>query len=683
MIKNIAIVGYNADKINVYREQINKLFINHIDINTYYIDEDDIQVLYEDIVLLTSYKEFEEIRNKIASRSQVIFINRTVTRAGIDKLKEIPKDSKVVLYDDEINLAKQMIKTLYQIGIKHINISPAISGEEVIGTDYYIVMGDSDRIIKEEKIIDIGSNILDISTIMDIAITLDLEDVLTRRNIKKVYREIVTADYGLSGILGKTNKFESQVDIMLQVVDDGVLAINSDGMIFSYNEIAKKILGITENGRQKIDGISLYAQIPFEYVLNKRKAVKERLIKIRDYDVVISVDPIIHSGKLYGAVAIIRRFSDSERKQHKLRAQLIGKGHKAKYTFDDIIGESEGIIRSKEIAKRMSKSNSSILISGESGTGKELFAQAIHNSSSRESYQFVAVNCGALPESLLESELFGYEEGAFTGARKGGKPGLFELAHKGTLFLDEVGEMPIKLQMRLLRVLQEREVMRIGGDRLINVDLRIIAATNRDLKQMVNEGQFREDLYYRLNVLPLKTPPLRTRTGDIIPLIDQMKKGFNSDFKIAEDARQILLEHNWKGNVRELRNYVEYFVNLGNGIIGIEDLPMELGEINNSIILDREEKELMNRFFEMVGKNETKYVFILNELNKAYKQNKRMGRRSLYQRAKEHGVFISEQEARTILLNLEKHLLVEIYKGRSGTVITNFGRKILNYIQKG
>src|SRR5699024_10187718 len=155
------------------------------------------------------------------------------------------------------------------------------------------------------------------------------------------------------------------------------------------------------------------------------------------------------------------------------------------------------------------KSNSSILITGETGTGKELFAQAIHNNSPRNRYQFVPVNCGAFPESLLESELFGYEEGAFTGARKGGKPGLFELAHNGTLFLDEIAEMPMNLQVKLLRVLQEREVVRIGGDRIINVDIRIVAATNRDLKSMVKRGEFRQDLYYRLNVLPLNIPPLR------------------------------------------------------------------------------------------------------------------------------------------------------------------------------
>src|SRR5690606_31795881 len=177
--------------------------------------------------------------------------------------------------------------------------------------------------------------------------------------------------------------------------------------------------------------------------------------------------------------------------------------------------------------QRMAKSNSSILITGETGTGKELFAQAIHNYSPRRDNPFVAINCGAIPESLLESELFGYEEGAFTGAKKGGKPGLFEIADRGTLFLDEITEMPMSLQVKLLRVLKEKEVVRIDGDRIINVDVKIIAATNGNIKERVDMGEFRKDLYYRLNVLPLYIPPLRERKEDILFLTDKIKKEFN------------------------------------------------------------------------------------------------------------------------------------------------------------
>ncbi|WP_432667032.1 sigma 54-interacting transcriptional regulator [Wukongibacter baidiensis] len=686
MKKTVAIISYNMETVRIYYEQIKSLFSESINIIKYCIGDEELKKgIYADIVLLPSYDALMKVEGCIDNRSQILFANRTVSKSGLDKILDISKGTEVMLLDESIEMAKKMISTLYQIGVKHMDVVPFNPDESENIRDKAIIMLGQSKYTPDpsNRIINVGSSILDISTIMDIAIKLRLEDVLNRQNIKKTYKEIVTANFGLSGILGKTNKFESQVDILLQVIDDGVIAINSDGLIFSYNESAKRILGFRSEEVINRDGIKLFSEIPFEYALRKRKSIKERLIKINAYDVVVSVDPITHSGKLYGAVAIIRKFNEAERKQHKLRAQLIGKGHRAKYSFDDIIGDSEAIKKCKDIAKRMSKSNSSILITGESGTGKELFAQAIHNGSRRKNYQFVAVNCGALPESLLESELFGYEEGAFTGARKGGKPGLFELAHQGTLFLDEIGEMPINLQMRLLRVLQEREVMRIGGDRLIHVDIRLIAATNRNLKEMVKEGKFREDLYYRLNVLPLKTPPLRARVQDILPLIDQIKKEFNSNFQLSENAKQVLLDHNWRGNVRELSNYVEYLVNLHIKEVDVDDLPIDLEVSLDEQILDNEEKRLIERFLESIGKHERKYIFVLEELEKSFLDNERIGRRSIYQRARENGIFISEQEARKILINLEKFLMVEIFKGRSGTVITEYGRRVLKYLKMG
>jgi transcriptional regulator with GAF, ATPase, and Fis domain len=224
----------------------------------------------------------------------------------------------------------------------------------------------------------------------------------------------------------------------------------------------------------------------------------------------------------------------------------------------------------------MAQSASSVLITGETGTGKEMFAQAIHNSSPRRDFPFVAVNCGALPESLLESELFGYEEGAFTGARRGGKPGLFELAHRGTLFLDEIGEMPPSLQMRLLRVLEERQVMRLGGAGLRGIDIRVIAASNRNLERMVAEGGFREDLYYRLAVLPLPIPPLRDRIEDILPLVREFQRLLGVAFCFEPEVESFLLQREWRGNARELRNCIEYVANLGIPRVGLADLPEPL-----------------------------------------------------------------------------------------------------------
>lgn len=247
-------------------------------------------------------------------------------------------------------------------------------------------------------------------------------------------------------------------------------------------------------------------------------------------------------------------------------------GMNARYTFDDIIGNSTSIKRVIEFAKQVASSPSTILITGESGTGKEVFAQAIHNLSPRHENGFIAVNCGAIPESLFESELFGYEDGAFTGAKKGGRPGKFELANGGTLFLDEIGEMPLDMQVKLLRALQEGEITRVGGEKPIPLDVRIIAATNKDLKERVEGKNFRLDLYYRLSVIPLRISPLRERAEDIPILIDYFMRTKAKKLKkpiptLDSDTFQMLLRYEWPGNVRELENFIEKTVNLDGKIL--------------------------------------------------------------------------------------------------------------------
>lgn len=433
--------------------------------------------------------------------------------------------------------------------------------------------------------------------------------------------------------------------------------------------------GIPISPKQVIDigasllDISTIIQIGYRLDLNKLVSIENMWQRYNEI--------VVPAGKLYGAFAFLKNLSESKIKPQKSKNQTIVKGHKAKYNFEDIIGESEPIMRCKKNAVRMAQSNSTVLITGESGTGKELFAQAIHNSSSRRDNQFVVINCGALPESLLESELFGYEEGAFTGAKKGGKPGLFELANEGTLFFDEIGEMPLTLQPRLLRVLQERQVMRIGGDKLINIDVRLIAATNRNIKEMVNNGEFRVDLFYRINVLSLKIPSLNSRSEDIFILINNIKKELKGDFVLTEKAKQAFLKHDWRGNVRELRNYVENIINLGITKVDIDDLPFELEASLENKVAKGNVRKSSNGLLETAGKDLNSYIFILEELEKALKENKRIGRRSIFKKCEESNQFISEQEIRNILLNLEKNQMVKILKGRGGTIITQQGREFI------
>lgn len=256
-------------------------------------------------------------------------------------------------------------------------------------------------------------------------------------------------------------------------------------------------------------------------------------------------------------------------------------------TFDHILGRSDRMKRLREIAQKVAKTMPNILLTGETGTGKEMFARAIHNASDRCGNPFITVNCAAIPMELLESELFGYDEGAFTGAKKGGKIGKFELANTGTIFLDEIGDMPFHLQAKLLRVLQERRLERVGGNRQIPLNIRIISATNRNLDQMVEEGKFREDLYYRLNIFEIHLPPLRERPGDIPLLVHYFINKYRSFFEvdvegIDQEAMDCLCRYTWKGNIRELENVVQYMISMSadspSGVMGVNCLPNQILE---------------------------------------------------------------------------------------------------------
>lgn len=374
------------------------------------------------------------------------------------------------------------------------------------------------------------------------------------------------------------NRLQAVVDS----VHEGVLAVDKDGIITHFNRSAEELLGLRKEivlGRPLKKRIAM----PLAKVIDEGKEIPAREIFYNRGNnrvhLIATVRPIkSENGGVVGAVASFRDFSETQ----KLAYQSLYSWQD--FSFDHIIGVSEEIKEVKAKALKVARSDSSVLLVGESGTGKELFARAIHGASSRRNKPFVAVNCGAIPETLMESEFFGYEEGAFTGARRGGKPGKFELANGGTLFLDEISNMSLYLQAKLLRVLQDKQIERVGGTGLISVDVRIVAATNKDLAGMVQNGRFREDLYYRLSVIPLVIPPLRERKKDIVLLITHYMDRFNQLFeknveKFSDEALQLCLEYDWPGNVRELVNTVEYAINLEESTqVRVESLPVRIRE---------------------------------------------------------------------------------------------------------
>lgn len=314
-------------------------------------------------------------------------------------------------------------------------------------------------------------------------------------------------------------------------------------------------------------------------------------------------------------------------KELKLYKNEIARVNTSKYNLEDIIGQSEQILKCKRDVKKTAKVNLNVLITGESGVGKELFAHAIHNESERASMPFVSINCSAIPENLLESELFGYEEGAFTGAKKGGSIGKFEIADGGTVFLDEIGDMPYYMQAKILRTLQEKEIVRVGGQQAIPIDVRVISATHKNLIKMINDGKFREDLYYRINVLNIDVPPLRARKNDIKLLIDEFLLKFYKESglyrKIPNSIEKILINYSWPGNVRELKNVIDKIcVSAENVNIDLNDLPkflldesikekISVGDMGLNEIVENVEREVIETVLKQCNYNKSEAAKIL------------------------------------------------------------------------
>jgi propionate catabolism operon transcriptional regulator len=418
--------------------------------------------------------------------------------------------------------------------------------------------------------------------VMDLADKLGLQGIYIY-----TYDSVRTAFQGALEI-ARARQAEAQkregLKTMLRHLRDGVIAVNTEGTVLAVNPVITSILSRPEHA---MVGRSLSEVAPgFANGDAPGPEDEQRIQVLGGNTYVVRSAPMVEHGVPVGALVTFVESQTLQRIARDLRTTNRPKQVVAKYQLSDLAGASPALVRLREQASRYAQTEATILVTGESGTGKELLAQGIHNASARSGGPFVAVNCGAFPETLLESELFGYEEGAFTGARRGGKPGLIELAHRGTLFLDEIGEMPLALQTRLLRVLQEKEVLRLGARGPTAVDVRVIAATHRPLEQSVERQLFRADLYYRLDILRLEVPPLRARPEDVLPLATMLLDRVLRRSDVHGDALgllarigEVLRGYHWPGNVRQLENVVERlgaYVALGN--VTAEDVPGILRE---------------------------------------------------------------------------------------------------------
>jgi PAS domain S-box-containing protein len=418
-----------------------------------------------------------------------------------------------------------------------------------------------------------------------------------------------------------------------------IVVVDTDAKIVFISDSYCEFLGVTREEAIGRPVQEIIENTRMHIIVKTGKTeIVDNIQRIKGNDMVANRFPIFQDGKVIGAVGKVifrntKEMNALAAKVGRLAIELefyrneLERASTAKYQFDQIIGETPIINDVKELAKRAAKSHSTVLITGESGTGKELFAHAIHHASLRSHKPFIKINCAAIPENLLESELFGYAEGAFTGAKKGGKPGKFELANQGTLFLDEIGEMPLSMQSKLLRVLQEMEVERVGGNQPISIDVRIIAATNTKIEEAVERGDFRQDLYYRLNIVRLEIPALRQRMEDIPLLIQRLLEKLNQEFghivsEVSPEAMAVLLQHDWPGNVRELENVLERAINVVDGFkIEAEHLPYYLknkgktkssmAKLNLKEIMEDVEKEALQHALSLAGGNRYKAAELL------------------------------------------------------------------------
>lgn len=416
-------------------------------------------------------------------------------------------------------------------------------------------------------------------------------EIATRQNVNVVLIEsgqeaiirAVEEAVRIAKVAKQNQTVTERIKAIMDFAYEGIVAVDETGQITVFNRTAEKLANIQAKTALGKHIRTILPQTGLLRVLATGQAELGYLQDLNGVMVAKNRIPVKVKDKVVGAVATFQNVVELQELEGRIREKIYRKGLVAKYSFPDIIGSSRILQATIDMTRKFSEVDSNILLIGETGTGKELLAQSCHNNSQRRSGPFLAVNCAALTENLLESELFGYVEGAFTGAAKGGKPGVFELAHRGTIFLDEVSEIPLKLQGRLLRVLQEREIMRLGHDRIIPVDVRVISASNKDIKELAAAGKFRKDLLYRLDVLHINMPSLRERSEDIPALTEYFLAGYNTKFSkciqsFNPEAFALLLSYSWPGNIRELKNVCERLAVLVDGeMVRTEDVLKVIG----------------------------------------------------------------------------------------------------------
>nr|SUY82741.1 sigma-54-dependent transcriptional regulator [Clostridioides difficile] len=590
-MKTIAVVTDGLSKLECFlNKNLEMIFKDKVMIKNYYLNKiTEKELIKDDIILVMIDDRVLKIKKYVEDVSKIITINRSIKQKDIYKLFSLPEGIDVLVVNDNKHTVLETISNLYNIGINHLNFIPYNPNEEYRNIKIAITPGESSLVPKYiEEVIDLGHRYIDSSTFIQIIAKLKLDDKEITERLIKYTDEIISLYSGINTKYKELTIKADELNSIINLSNLGMAMVSDKGNIIICNNSLRDILDIQSNIIGK--NIDELENENIKKIFSLSKAHDE-VIKFNNKYLNVNKYNIESFGRVTGYYFCIQEITYIRKLEQNLSKKLREKGQVARYTFDDIKTVSTKMERTKKLGMKIAESDYTILITGESGTGKELMAQSIHNASPRHSQPFIAINCAAMPENLLESELFGYEEGAFTGALKGGKKGLFEQANNGTIFLDEIGDMPIYLQSKLLRVLQENQVMRVGGENVIDIDVRVIAATNKNLLEMIKGDRFRADLYYRINVLPINIPPLRERKEDIEVMLKHFMKRKRA---ISQDVQDIINAYEWPGNIRELKNTAMYInIMSSEDVILINDLPHNLLNITEdfskeiSILKDR------------------------------------------------------------------------------------------------
>jgi len=643
-------------------------------------------------VLTSGRNMLKEARELFPDR-KIIAPTRIITGNNLEQVLMLPKGLQVLVVNHPRYATEETIQSLQDLGINHIKYVPYWKGQKrkinFQSIRAAISPGMTHLCPKEiETLIDIGPRLISMQSFSELLISLGLDLTYLEDYAKYYHYFLLESSRQLSRVLAQTELLHTRSDLILNEFDEGIVSVNMQGQVDLSNKAADKLLAPENKSLLESNFDAVMARFEKVADLIDETNNDEKSAGIYNYrgtQLVVSKIPVV-SGQTRNHLYTYREIATIQDLEKDVRAKLAEKGHAPKYYFRDIWGISGRLKDLIEKATNFARTEKSILIAGESGTGKELLAHAIHRNSLRHAGPFVAINFAGISESLIESELFGYVDGAFTGAKKGGAMGLFEQAHGGTIFLDEIGDASPGVQSRLLRVLQEQEIRRVGGSKITPINVRVVAATNADLHDAMTKGNFREDLYYRLSTLPVHIPPLRERPEDILHIFHKFQKSnYNIKKSLRPEANESMLNYSWPGNVRELINTAEYtlITSKGNRQIRFEHLPDVVQRHSAPpIYQDLPQTELLETAFQMQSNQFDQEITVATLKILVAKGNHGVGRNTLLSELTGLNLATTEGRIKRMFMVFKTCGLIQVGSTRQGTRITSKGKQFLNYLSQ-